>query len=236
MVTWVLFLGIGLVLGVVAGLYFGRLDDVSNRQKKELQQKLDDAEQQLGNYKSQVTEHFLKTSALVNDMTDSYRAVHEHLAQGAKSLCDTQVMVQQLDMSQSKLLDDASQSAEATPPQPQSQQETAATPASQSAAEEVSAPEQAAVASETSGEMHPPADAVAAVSEPVEVAEEKAAMEPEQQTTAATEADAHKEEAIAAEPPATPEALHFDEKDTADQATALSDKDAAATPVSRMVH
>lgn len=105
MIIWVLCLGAGLVVGVLAGLYFARLDDFSNSQKKLLQQKLDLAEKQLNDYKTQVGDHFLKTAALVNSMTESYKAVHAHLAAGAKELCDSPITEMQLEMPANKLLE-----------------------------------------------------------------------------------------------------------------------------------
>ncbi len=109
MITWVLFLGIGLIVGIIAGLYFARLDDFSNKQKNALQQKLDAAEQQLKAYHTQVAEHFLKTASLVKSMTESYKAVHEHLALGARELCGNQVTVAQLEMPANRLLDNTAQ-------------------------------------------------------------------------------------------------------------------------------
>ncbi len=38
-------------------------------------------------YQSNVARHFQRTAELVNNLTESYRDVHEHLAQGAQSLC-----------------------------------------------------------------------------------------------------------------------------------------------------
>ena len=38
-------------------------------------------------YRDQVTHHFMRTSELVQEMTQSYRSVYEHLASGAQQLC-----------------------------------------------------------------------------------------------------------------------------------------------------
>ena len=47
-------------------------------------------------YRDQVTRHFMQTSSLVQTMTESYRDVYEHLASGAKRLCDVDEGASQL--------------------------------------------------------------------------------------------------------------------------------------------
>ena len=44
-------------------------------------------------YRQQVTKHFSKTAELVNNLTMNYRAVYEHLATSALSLCDEEVAI-----------------------------------------------------------------------------------------------------------------------------------------------
>ena len=105
MVTWVVFLTIGLVIGIAAGFFFGQLDEVKRRQREELQAKLAHTEKALEDYKHEVTEHFMKTSNLVNNLTESYKAVHEHLAGGAKVLCQGQFEVEKLNIESVKLID-----------------------------------------------------------------------------------------------------------------------------------
>jgi len=216
MVSWVLFLGIGLVVGVVAGLYFARLDDVSNKQKNALQQKLDQAEQQLETYKSQVTEHFLKTASLVNSMTESYKAVHEHLALGARALCDSPVNVAQLEMPATKLLDSANEQEPAKDqPKPVREAEIAEKQTS-------AAPDQE---TETT-DAHPEDQSV----------EPKIAARKDKPSRKTEEvAEQPKESVEAIQPPSTPESLHVDE----DSETAKNLKEAEQTTpanLSRMVH
>ena len=90
MVSWVVYIAIGLIIGGAAGFFLGRLDDFSQKEKQAMQDKLDQAQKEMANYKHEVTEHFVATAGLVNNLTESYQAVHEHLAKGAKSLCDHQ--------------------------------------------------------------------------------------------------------------------------------------------------
>lgn len=106
MVTWVVFLSVGLVVGLVAGVFFGQMDIFKKKQREELKTKLDATEKELASYKMEVTEHFLVTSALVNSMTESYQAVHEHLAKGANRLCDSTVNVNRLNVAKNRHLED----------------------------------------------------------------------------------------------------------------------------------
>lgn len=244
MVTWVVFLGVGLVIGVIAGLYFARLDDVTNSQKKALQQKLDEAESQINTYKSQVSEHFLKTATLVNSMTESYKAVHEHLALGARDLCDAKVTVEKLKMPDENLIDvstdvstrgakaqaaaeveSQAEQLQSTAPPMENDPGTAAghTGSEQSVTEQLateqSATEQKPQPSQVQAEQNATVEADAA--HQAEVAEEKASME-----------ESVAEEPI--EPPSTPESLHVDEE--ASTSSSISDVEQSQTNASRMVH
>lgn len=104
MVTWVLYLCIGLVIGGMAGFYFAKMDDFSRKQKKSLEEKLQKTEQELIAYKDQVTDHFKETATLINSMTESYQKVHEHLAQGVVQLCNNAIEVEKLQVSPNQLL------------------------------------------------------------------------------------------------------------------------------------
>jgi uncharacterized membrane-anchored protein YhcB (DUF1043 family) len=104
MVTWVLYLCIGLVIGGMAGFYFAKMDDFSRKQKKALEEKLQKTEQEFIGYKDQVTSHFRETATLINDMTESYQKVHKHLAQGVLKLCSNAIEVDKLQVSPNQLL------------------------------------------------------------------------------------------------------------------------------------
>jgi hypothetical protein len=60
----------------------------SRREVKRLQAELDAARAEHQSYKGQVSSHFHKTAELVGVMTQSYKNVYDHLANGAQSLCD----------------------------------------------------------------------------------------------------------------------------------------------------
>ena len=59
----------------------------NRRRTQELQDKLQSLQQEFDSYHDQVGQHFLKTSELVQNMTESYRDVYEHLATGSQVPC-----------------------------------------------------------------------------------------------------------------------------------------------------
>lgn len=59
----------------------------ARRQYGKLIRERDEARKALLDYRQQVDHHFLRTAELVNNMTESYRKVHEHLSEGAQDLC-----------------------------------------------------------------------------------------------------------------------------------------------------
>ncbi|MGD8312440.1 MAG: DUF1043 family protein [Gammaproteobacteria bacterium] len=88
---------LGTLLGcIVAWFVIGR-----NGRTLQLQLELEQLKERFTDYRDQVTQHFMRTSDLVQEMTQSYRAVYEHLAAGAQHLCaepeDTTRLEQQRD-------------------------------------------------------------------------------------------------------------------------------------------
>lgn len=76
---------ISLVVGAGLGaflLYLFRAQVYS----REIEQRLHEAEGTLQSYQRDVADHFAQTSQLVNNLTQSYRDVHEHLANSALKL------------------------------------------------------------------------------------------------------------------------------------------------------
>ncbi len=76
-----------LILGVVCGLLFGRATNAPYQEAQSLKDSLEQVQSEYEAYKVEVTQHFTKTAELVNAMTDNYRNVHTHLADGAQTLC-----------------------------------------------------------------------------------------------------------------------------------------------------
>ena len=85
--TGIVFTALGLALGsIVTYLVVAR-----NGRTRKLQDELDQLKDRFTDYRDQVTQHFMRTSELVQEMTQSYRAVYEHLASGAQNLCGGQI-------------------------------------------------------------------------------------------------------------------------------------------------
>lgn len=71
---------------------------------RELEQRLHEAENTLQSYQRDVAEHFAQTSQLVNNLTQSYRDVHEHLANSALKLATPAISRQILESANVNLL------------------------------------------------------------------------------------------------------------------------------------
>jgi uncharacterized membrane-anchored protein YhcB (DUF1043 family) len=85
-----------LILGGIIGLIIGRASS-SPEERKKLQKELDSTQRELNSYKEEVTDHFARTAELVNNLTESYREVHQHLAQSADNLCDSDKLSHRLE-------------------------------------------------------------------------------------------------------------------------------------------
>lgn len=79
-----LFVGLGL------GLLIGRRSSPAEQKHRELERKLDQVLQDKKAYEDEIVEHFSDTARLLNNLTESYRDVHNHLATGAATLCQGQ--------------------------------------------------------------------------------------------------------------------------------------------------
>jgi uncharacterized membrane-anchored protein YhcB (DUF1043 family) len=77
---------IGILIGVLAYRLLGR----STRESEKIVGELDAAKAELSEYKANVNQHFHQTSELVNELTQNYVKVYQHLAEGAQSLGDSQ--------------------------------------------------------------------------------------------------------------------------------------------------
>ena len=54
----------------------------------ELEKELDATKTAHNDYRGKVNQHFQKTAELFEDMTDKYRAVYQHMASSAQTLCE----------------------------------------------------------------------------------------------------------------------------------------------------
>ncbi|MBI1194272.1 MAG: DUF1043 family protein [Gammaproteobacteria bacterium] len=74
--------GFGILIGLVVGWMIK--SGSGGKSEQALQQSKDEMEQ----YRKEVTAHFEKTAKLVGAMTEQYRAVYDHLSDGAQKLCN----------------------------------------------------------------------------------------------------------------------------------------------------
>jgi len=79
---------LGFLLGTTLGCIAAWLILSRGNKTQQLEVELYELKGHLTDYRDQVSRHFMQTSSLVQTMTDSYRAVYEHLASGAQHLCD----------------------------------------------------------------------------------------------------------------------------------------------------
>ena len=88
-----LFIGGG--IGGFVGWYVAVNNRGDNKRKviMDLESQLDQAAQSRADYEAEVAEHFAQTADLLHKLTDDYRAVYTHLADGAEQLCGDQVSI-----------------------------------------------------------------------------------------------------------------------------------------------
>lgn len=79
---------IALAAGALIGALAYRLFAPSVREADQVKSDLDATRDELHSYRASVNEHFDKTAELVNDLTQNYVRVYQHLAAGAQTLGD----------------------------------------------------------------------------------------------------------------------------------------------------
>jgi uncharacterized protein len=88
--TLIIALVAAVVVGAVVGLLASRQLSPDTRKQRELERSLERLSQQQKDYQHEVVEHFTDTAKLLNNLAESYRDVHNHLAAGADKLTDNQ--------------------------------------------------------------------------------------------------------------------------------------------------
>mgnify|MGYP006298447023 CR=1 FL=1 len=76
-----------LIVGGLLGMLLGRNSTAGSQQARELEKRIDQLTRDKQAYENRVTEHFVETADRLNALTDMYRGIHEHLAEGASTLC-----------------------------------------------------------------------------------------------------------------------------------------------------
>ncbi len=82
---------VSLVIGLVIGTLIGRSLSSTTKQRRTLTEELRKKDDELKTYQHKVTEHFMTTSELINNLTQSYKEVHQHLADSAMTLTNPEV-------------------------------------------------------------------------------------------------------------------------------------------------
>lgn len=81
-----------LAVGLVAGLLIAKRINGSNPARvSELETRVQELQRHHAQYRDDVSDHFNTTAELVQQMTESYRDVYQHLAGGAQDLCSEDV-------------------------------------------------------------------------------------------------------------------------------------------------
>jgi len=78
--------------GALVGLLIGRRNGRERLRCQELEAELAGVREGAAHYREDVATHFAKTSELVRGLTLQYRAVYDHLADGARTLCPERTM------------------------------------------------------------------------------------------------------------------------------------------------
>jgi hypothetical protein len=94
---------IALVAGALIGALAYRLLAPAVKQADKIKTELDVTREELNSYKASVNQHFDKTSELVNDLTQNYVKVYQHLAEGAQTLGDSKTFTSLLEQHQGKV-------------------------------------------------------------------------------------------------------------------------------------
>ena len=98
---------LGFLLGTTIGSIAAYLAYSRNGKTRHLQAELNELKDRFADYRDQVTQHFMQTSTLVQEMTERYRAVYEHLASGAQHLCNVDTGTDQLEQAKADKIDAA---------------------------------------------------------------------------------------------------------------------------------
>ena len=106
---------LGLVLGALLAFLAVRGRGSVDR-TQELELRLREANNKIEDFQLQVNEHFDQTSQLVHNLTESYREVHEYLANSAMRLSSQDIGRQMLEAGSGKLSDNDESRQSVAPP------------------------------------------------------------------------------------------------------------------------
>lgn len=84
------------IAGGLLSLILTRSLSPSEKKSRTLETRLQETEEKLTSYQQEVTDHFAQTAQLVNNLTQNYKEVHEHLAGSALKLANIDISRQLL--------------------------------------------------------------------------------------------------------------------------------------------
>ena len=87
-----------LAIGLGGGLLFSSVFGGATKRAKALENEVDNLRKEKEQYRKQVSEHFQKTAHLFQDMTEQYKVLYTHLADGAETLCSENAAPPALDL------------------------------------------------------------------------------------------------------------------------------------------
>lgn len=99
-----LFVAIALVAGVVLGAILHKMLSASTGDVDKLRAELERARSEMESYKASVNRHFSKTADLVDELTQDYAKVYQHLAEGAQTLSDSPEYTRLLNQPEGRVL------------------------------------------------------------------------------------------------------------------------------------
>jgi uncharacterized membrane-anchored protein YhcB (DUF1043 family) len=99
-----LFGAMALVTGILFGVLITRLLSPASADVDKLVADLELERAEMESYKASVNTHFDETSVLVNELTQDYVKVYQHLAEGAQTLSNTREFSQVLEQPQGRVL------------------------------------------------------------------------------------------------------------------------------------
>ncbi|MCR8923712.1 YhcB family protein [Dasania sp. GY-MA-18] len=81
----------GLIAGTFIGIFFTQRKSGHSQHQAELEKQILEMQQQQQSYQTDVSKHFNHTAELLNQLTENYKEVHSHLAEGAQRLAGEQL-------------------------------------------------------------------------------------------------------------------------------------------------
>ncbi len=108
---------VALVGGGLLGVLVSRQFSQREKQNKDLENRLKEAEEKLLSYQNDVSEHFAETSKLVNNLTKDYKVVYEHLANSALKLTNPDISRKLIEASKGTLTDSSDEDVTTSEPE-----------------------------------------------------------------------------------------------------------------------